>query len=286
MRDDDLGEDLRRLAGHGARTGRLSDAADIRRRGERRRKRRQVSAAALAVAMGGLLTAGIAVARPDDRPRNGLPAGPSASAGPTPSRPVATSVPVSPSPPVSTSASAASPPTTASSAPADPPSVAPPRTSTPGTPDSVLSGKRQVAIVRAQAFESGVSLLDDSRVAEVDDDSGRRLFVLVPLGGGNYLIRTAEPGPDGERSCWRSRTNGSDPLTVVGAACSANDRRQRFAVTRHGQSGGQPTYAIANLDAFLQFSSRRGLILEELGDATLTTTFRLVDNGDAPASGD
>jgi hypothetical protein len=164
--------------------------------------------------------------------------------------------------------------------------VPPARNRTPGTTDPILSGKREVTIVRVQAFESGLSLTDDGRVAEVDDDSGRQLFVLAPLGGGSYLIRTAEQGSDGEPSCWQAKANGSDPLTVAGAACSAGDSLQKFRITRRGQSDGRPTYAIANGDAFLQYSNRHGLILEELGDGTLTTTFRFTDNGAAPTSGE
>jgi hypothetical protein len=52
---------------------------------------------------------------------------------------------------------------------------------------SVLSGKRQVTIVRAQASESGLSLTD--RLVEADDDSGRQLFVPTPLGQDRYLIK-------------------------------------------------------------------------------------------------
>ncbi len=201
-------------------------------------------------------------------------AGPSAS---SPAAPTAT-----PSLPPSIAPSS----TPVATPPSDRTSVPPAQMSTPGRTDPILSGKRQVSIVRTQAFESGLSLTDDGQLAEVDGDSGRHLFVLAPLGGGSYLIRTAERGSGGEPSCWQAKANGRDPLTVAGAACSASDPRQQFTITRRGQSDGRPTYAIADGGAFLQYSSRRGLILEELGDATLTTTFRFVDNGAAPAYGE
>ncbi|HEV8569616.1 MAG TPA: hypothetical protein VGQ92_21465, partial [Actinoplanes sp.] len=52
-------------------------------------------------------------------------------------------------------------------------SVPPARTPTAGTTDPVLSGKREATIVRVQAFESGLSLLN-GKLVEVDDDSGRQ----------------------------------------------------------------------------------------------------------------
>jgi hypothetical protein len=233
--DNHLDDALRSLAGHAARTGRLAGSADIRRRGDTRRKRRHAATAALGVAVVGLLTAGIVATRPDGGPQPG------------------------PLPPADTPA--------------------------PATNDPILSGKRQVTIVRVGGFESGVSLTDSGKLDEVVDDSGRQLFVLTPLGGEDYLVRTAEPGPGGEPSCWQAKANGSKPLTVVGAACSTTDPLQRFTVTRQGRSGSRPAYAIANNGAYLRYASKNGLILEELGDGNRIMTFQLIDNGVAPSPG-
>ena len=148
----------------------------------------------------------------------------------------------------------------------------------------MLFAQRKITIVRVQASESVVSLGDDGRVGEADDDSGRQSFVLSPVDGGEYLIRTAPDGSDRGVLCWRATSNGTDPLTVTGAACSAADGRQRFTVTPLGRSGSRPTYAIANQGAYLQYSAKWSLILQEAGDAALSTTFRLVDNGAAPTT--
>ncbi|MFC0097772.1 hypothetical protein ACFFKH_09545 [Micromonospora marina] len=155
-----------------------------------------------------------------------------------------------------------------------------------GAPSGVLSGKREVTIVRVQAFESVVSL-DGGWLTEVDDDSGRQHFVPTPLGGGKYLIksygkRDGHPAND-EPACWEVYHETSQPLTVQGAVCDATNPHQRFTIT----SQGRREYAISNSWAYLQYSPARGLILEELGDAPLLSTFRLVDAGPArtPAGG-
>ena len=75
----DFDDDLRALAGHAQRTGRLGPAAEIRHRADRRRRRRYAATAAAGVALVAALGAGIALARPAPAP--GPPAAsPSASA--------------------------------------------------------------------------------------------------------------------------------------------------------------------------------------------------------------
>jgi hypothetical protein len=153
-----------------------------------------------------------------------------------------------------------------------------------GTTDPVLSGNREVAIVRVQAFESGLSLKD--RLIEVDDDSGRQRFVPTPLGGDRYLIKAYDrpndhPAND-EPSCWQVHNpHTTESLTVHGAVCDTKNPDQWFTITARGER----TYAISNGSAFLQHSPASGLILEELGDAPLRSTFRLGDNGPAPTVG-
>jgi hypothetical protein len=142
----------------------------------------------------------------------------------------------------------------------------------------LLSGQRQVTIVRV-AGAGGLSLLDDGRLAEVDGDEGRQLFVVVPQGQPDtYRIRTAEPGTDPTGTCWEVRSSGSQPLRVEAAPCAQDEPRQQFTVVRDGTA----TYVISSHSAYLQNSRTRGLILEEAGDAPVTTLFRLVDNGPAP----
>ncbi|MBQ1023574.1 hypothetical protein [Micromonospora sp. C95] len=242
-----LDEALRALAGHG-RQGRVPAAVDIRRRGDTRRRRRQAASVTLAAVLVGLLGAGVVLARPSGDP-DSLLVGP---AGPTTA------------------------PATASTSPD------PSATSGPSSSDPLLSGRRQVTVVRAAEQSGGLSLLADGRLAEVDGDEGRQLFVFTPQGSDTYLVRAAERVGAATDVCWEVRSSGSQPLRVVAATCAPQEPRQQFTVVRSGQRAGEPTYAISNHSAFLQNSPTRGLILEELGDAVLTTRFRLVDNGAAP----
>jgi hypothetical protein len=70
---------------------------------------------------------------------------------------------------------------------------------------------------------------DVARTGRLPDQGS--LFVLTPVGGEDYLIRTAERGPGGEPSCWQAKANVNKPLTVTGATCSTTDPLQRFTVT-------------------------------------------------------
>ncbi|WBB52886.1 hypothetical protein [Verrucosispora sp. WMMD573] len=253
-----LDEALRALAGHG-RQAKVPAAVDIRRRGDSRRRRRRAGTTALGAVLVGLLGAGVVLARPAGGP-DPLPIGP---AGPT-------AASASPDP------TGTSGPTGASGSPD------PAGNSGPPSNDPLLSGRRQVTIVRAAEQSGGLSLLADGRLAEVDGDEGRQLFVVTPQGSDTYLVRAAERGDEPADTCWEVRSSGSQPLRVVAATCSPEEPRQQFTIVRDGQRGGEPTYAISSHSAYLQNSPTRGLILEELGDAPLTTRFRLVDNGAAP----
>ncbi|MDG4798050.1 hypothetical protein [Micromonospora sp. WMMD1082] len=149
----------------------------------------------------------------------------------------------------------------------------------------MLSGTRQVTVTRVDGFEAGLSLTDDGRLAEVDDDSGRQLFVPTPLDGQDFLIKSyrgAGGGPGtGEPRCWQVRNPGnSQPLVVQGAACNEDEPRQRFTIAP--AEGADEAFLISNNSAYLRHSRENGLILEELGDAAPTTSFRFNDNGPAP----
>ncbi|TDB73062.1 hypothetical protein [Micromonospora sp. KC721] len=267
--DNQLDDALRALAGQGGQ-GRVPAAADIRRRGDTRRRRRRTASVALAALAVVALGTGVALARPGG-PAHPTPVGP---AGPT-SGPAASPDPAGPSSGPTGGASDAAGP---SSGPTGGASGPPTGSSSPPAGNPLLSGQRQVTIVRVDAVEGGLSLLDDGRLGEVDGDEGQQLFVFTPQGSDTYQIRTAEPGTD---TCWEVRSSGSQPLRVVAAPCAPDEPRQQFTVVRDGQHDGVPTYAISSHWAFLQNSRTRGLILEELGDAPLTTRFRLVDNGPA-----
>ncbi|MFF4880397.1 hypothetical protein [Micromonospora sp. NPDC000668] len=189
-----------------------------------------------------------------------------------------------PADPAASAGPSASAPATATVA-APSPSTPPPSTSA-GPTDAVLSGSREIAIVRVQSFESGVSLY--GQLVEADDDSGRQRFVPTPIGGDKYLIKAygqpnSHPAND-VPSCWQVRNpRTTESLTVEGAVCDTANPGQQFTIT----ASGKGAYAISNESAYLQHSATSGLILEELGDAPLRSTFRFVDNGPArrPAGG-
>ncbi|WP_240741942.1 hypothetical protein [Micromonospora zingiberis] len=148
--------------------------------------------------------------------------------------------------------------------------------------DPVLSGKRRITIVRVGAFESGLALLDGGRLAEVDDNQGRQVFVPTPLGSGEFLIKAYYGGGTGTPICWQVRNpNNGQPLFVRGAACRADDPAQRFVIAA-APAGGPREYVISNRWAYLRDSARSGLILEELGDAAPFSSFRFNDTGPAP----
>ncbi|MEU7614816.1 hypothetical protein AB0M91_02760 [Micromonospora rifamycinica] len=156
-------------------------------------------------------------------------------------------------------------------------SATPPKTS--AAPRG-LSGNRQYTIVRVGAFEGGLSLTDSGRLAEVDDDQGRQLFVPTPVGGQRYLLKAYSRSSAGPL-CWRVHNPGNtQPLVVQAATCKADDPRQQFEIMT--AAGTTPSYLISSAGAFLRHSSRYGLILEELGDAEPTSSFRFNDNGPAP----
>ncbi|MGC5031370.1 RICIN domain-containing protein [Micromonospora sp. DT229] len=273
--DNQLDDALRALARDGGQDGRIRAATDIRRRGDIRRRRRRTASVALAATAVVALGAGVALARlgGTTQPTPIGPADPSTVTGPSADPSVRSSSPSSS--PTASPGTPSSSPAAPSSSPAAPSSSA----AVPPSTDRLLSGTRQVAIVRTGAFESAVSMLDDGRLAEVDGVEGRRLFVITPQGPGTYQIRTAaDPDADLTDICWEVRSAGSQPLRVEGVPCDQAEPRQRFSLDP--AAGG--TYLISSNSAYLQNSPTRGLILEEAGDAPVTTHFRLVDNGPAP----
>jgi hypothetical protein len=144
----------------------------------------------------------------------------------------------------------------------------------------VLSGTRQVAMVPVPSFESVLALDSTGRLGLTDAEGD--LFVFTPLLGRQFLIRTAKVDAKiGESACLRVKSNGSESLTVVAAHCDTSDDRQLFDVAADGKN-----YAISNASAFLQVDNDGLLIAQELGDAPLETTFKLVDNGKASVPAD
>jgi hypothetical protein len=182
------------------------------------------------------------------------------------------------------------PDTVAGTSPAATPSTSTGSPSAPSAPAGdtalVLSGKREVSIVRVQAPRGGLAL--DGQLVETSGENGRQRFVPTPIGGDQYVIKaygrpdTGHPAND-EPSCWQ--VNGidvEDPMFVGAAVCDADNPIQRFTITATG--GG--AYAIGSESRFLQHTPASGLILRDPGGAS-PSTFRFVDRGPArvPAGG-
>ncbi|MDG9678077.1 hypothetical protein [Micromonospora sp. DH14] len=148
------------------------------------------------------------------------------------------------------------------------------------TTDPLLSGKREVTITRVQG--SGEALEMSGRLEEGGDTGGRTLFVPTPIGGDRYVIRAfgvkdGHPAND-DPSCWQ--VNGLDiepELTIGSVVCDQDDPIQRFIIIPKGNG----TYAIGSETRFLQHLPGNGLVLKELGNAKLNTTFRFTDKGPA-----
>jgi len=188
-----------------------------------------------------------------------------------------------PSPTVPAATSAQPEPTTSSAAPSDTAaSEAAPEEGEPagGSGGGILGGKRQVVIVPVDSFESVVAVDEKGRLGLTDGPSDKTLFVLVPAGSGQHLIRTARAGSGGEPACMGLRDNGSAPATVVAAACDTSRPGQRFTIEKTGKKeNDRPTYAIrADGDRYLR-ADRSGIV----AGAARDTTFTLADNGAAPA---
>ncbi|MFE9191003.1 hypothetical protein ACFYL6_15445 [Micromonospora sp. NPDC007208] len=160
------------------------------------------------------------------------------------------------------------------------PTAGAPATSSAAAADPLLSGKREVTITRVQG--SGKALELSGRLEEGGDTGGRVLFVPTPIGGDRYVIRAfgvkdGHPAND-DPSCWQ--VNGLDiepELTIESVVCDQDDPIQRFTIIAKGNG----TYAIGSETRFLQHLSGNGLVLKELGNAPLNTTFRFTDKGPA-----
>jgi hypothetical protein len=185
-------------------------------------------------------------------------------------------------------ASPADPPSAASGAP-----VVPTATATSGfggapPPAGFLDGKRQVFFLprlnETELPDSVLAVTDDGRLQVTDEYTDRALFVPVPKGGGvpERLIKTGALRGGGEPLCLQVRGSGAVPLTVVAAACDADEPTQLFTFVASGKDDdGRTTYAVRNRTTFLQWHplGPTGLVAEAVGDAGIATTFSLQDQG-------
>ncbi|WP_173034216.1 hypothetical protein [Phytohabitans flavus] len=192
------------------------------------------------------------------------------------------SAPATPSPPASSPPAASGLPASTSPAPsrqvAKPPASG--GSSRGGSASAILRGERQVVILPVDSFESVLALNDADRLTLLDGDPDRDLFVLAPVGGGRFQIKTAKADRGGEPSCMQVKEDGVNPATVVARACDVGVQNQLFTIEEAKQvKNGRPSYNImVDGGAYLLEGSSGGLIAEQLGDGS-PTSFTFVDNG-------
>ncbi|GAA3906857.1 hypothetical protein [Actinoplanes auranticolor] len=157
-------------------------------------------------------------------------------------------------------------------------------------PAGALDGKRQVLFLpRLDDNElpgSALAVTVAGRVQVIDDYAERALFVPVPKGRGakERLIKTGTLRAGGEPFCLQLSGTGTEPLTVVTAACDAGEPAQLFTFEPAGEDDeGRSTYAVRNGDVFLQWHplGGAGLVAEKRGASPMETTFSLQDQGAA-----
>jgi len=147
----------------------------------------------------------------------------------------------------------------------------------------LLSGKRQVEFVpvvgKEQTGGGRVMTVTSAGRADVAGGGGdRALFVPVKTRGDRYLIKTGKLVKGGEPYCLEIKSNGSNPLTVVTAACDASETNQRFRFQK--QADG---YLVSSDGVYLYWrpNGRYGLIAQESGEGDDLTSWRLRDKGEA-----
>lgn len=157
-------------------------------------------------------------------------------------------------------------------------------------PAGFLDGKRQLFFLprlnETELPDSVLAVTGGGRLQVTDDYTERALLVPVPRGGGapERLIKTGTLRGGGEPLCLQVRGDGADPLTVVTAACDADEPTQLFTFEESGRDeDGRTTYAVRNRSAFLQWHplGATGLVAEAVGNSRLETTFSLQDQGAA-----
>ncbi|GAA3729567.1 hypothetical protein GCM10022225_08830 [Plantactinospora mayteni] len=170
------------------------------------------------------------------------------------------------------------------SAPAAPSPTTTRPTSTAPDPDaSILQGSRRTLIHLAE-IDRDLALDYHSYEVEAADGTGMRSqFVLVPTGV-DYLIRSlrGEGRADNPETCLGVKITPDKPSSLVAAECVPT-RATLFSLSPTGarDDKNRRTYHIYNeAYGFVQWSTeRKAVFVEEVGDATPSASFSLVDRG-------
>jgi hypothetical protein len=263
MPERNLHDDLDALARYAATTGELRTAADVRGRGDRRRRNSAVTAGALTLAVAAVLGYGFVQIRPDAGP-DPVPANSA-----TPSTPRSASASASPS--ASPSASRSASPSASPSRPAG----------------STIPGRdRKLMIVMADdPLEQALTVSADETIGVYPsgaDTGDREEFVLTPLSPGKapYHLETAVLAAGGENYCIAAPGPAAE-LKATG--CDADADAQKLTLTPDGTAEGRTAYRLT-LGGLRVTVTAAGQEPDRVtGENGAGTRFVLVDMGKAPA---
>ncbi|MGI5149732.1 serine/threonine protein kinase [Plantactinospora sp. CA-294935] len=170
------------------------------------------------------------------------------------------------------------------SAPAGPgPTSTRPAPAAPDPDAPILQGNRRTLIHLAE-IDRDLALDYHRYEVEASDGTGMKSqFVLVPMGV-DYLIRSLRGADRGDNSetCLGVKITPDKPSSLVAAECVPT-QATLFSLTPTGATDDKKrrTYHIYNeAYGFVQWSvERKAVFVEEVGDATPTASFSLVDRG-------
>jgi hypothetical protein len=207
-----------------------------------------------------------------------------------PSVPSTSAVPsASAVPSTSAGASSGGPAQPTSSPAVKPPAASPATSSPPAKPASrtsnVFAGDRQVYLLPVNS-EATVAVGASGQAVLSEDFGNRALFVLTPVAGDRYWIRTAKLRVGGEAYCLG--VQGKNVRTV---ACDASAQSQLFRFRKTGTAEGKSTYTIrTGADTYLVQDPEgtlnpggTGVVAIRIGEGTpdIDTPFLLPDRGKA-----
>ncbi|WP_422770505.1 serine/threonine-protein kinase [Plantactinospora sp. WMMC1484] len=163
------------------------------------------------------------------------------------------------------------------------PTTVGPTSAAPDPDTPILQGSRRTLIHLAE-IDRDLALDYHSYEVEASDGTGvRSQFVLVPFGV-NHMIRSlrGEGRDDNPETCLGVKIASDGPSSLVAAECIPT-RATLFSLAPTGERDdkNRRTYHIrSEAYGFVQWSAaRRTVYVEEVGDATPTASFSLVDRG-------
>jgi hypothetical protein len=149
----------------------------------------------------------------------------------------------------------------------------------------ILAGNRRTLIHLANV-DRDLALNQNEPAEAGGGTTPESVFLLIPLGGDNYQIKSMVPDLDGADRCIGVKPNrtASSSLVPVGCKRSGKNVFHLFANDEFDEKN-RPTYGLSHETYGLaQFSEDDNRIyLEQAGDYPATMDFSFVDRGPAPA---